>query len=152
MAPVALALRVLGRIAVDLGGRRDQDARPGLARHLQQIERALHRGPDGTHGVALVVHRRCGAGQVEDLVDLHGQRVLHVMAVQLETRVGQQVRHIGACAGEEVVQAHDIVAFLDQAFAQVRAEKPSPSCDQYACVSLHWDFLPPGFTRVAIRA
>jgi len=29
MAPVTLALQVLGRIAVDLGGRRDQDASPG---------------------------------------------------------------------------------------------------------------------------
>ncbi len=132
MAPVTLALRVLGRIAVDLGGRRDHHARPGLARNFQQIERALYRGPDGAHRVALVVHRRRGAGQVEDLVDLHGQRVFHVVAEQLETRVGQQMRHIGPRAGEEVVQADDVVAFGDQAFAQVRAKKPSPSCDQNA--------------------
>jgi hypothetical protein len=49
------------------------------------------------------------------------------VAVQLETRVPQQVRHVGARAGEEVVQADDIVAFLDQAFTKVRTKKASPT-------------------------
>ncbi len=131
---------MFGRIAVDLGGRRDQDARPGLARHFQQVERAVHRGSDGAHRIALVVHGRRGAGQVENLIDLHGQRVLYVVAGQLETRVSQQVRHIGACPGEEVVEADDIVALLDQAFTQVGTEEPRPARDQYACVFCHRDF------------
>ncbi len=76
---------------------------------------------------------------MKNLVHLHGQRVLHVVAVQLETRVTQQVRHVGARAGEEVVQAHDIVPFLDQAFAQMGTEEPGPSCDQYACGFCHWE-------------
>ncbi len=80
---------MLGRIAVDLGGRRDQDACPCLACYLQQVQRALHRGPDGAHRVALVVHRRGGASQVKDLVDLDGERVLDVVTGQLEMRVGQ---------------------------------------------------------------
>jgi len=56
---------------------------------------------------------------VVDLVDLQGQRVLHIVAGQLETRVRQQMRQVGPRPGEEVVQADDIVAFLDQAFTQV---------------------------------
>ena len=57
VAPVLLPLRVFARIAVDLAGRRDQDPRVDLARHVEHVQRALHRGTDRANRIALVVHR-----------------------------------------------------------------------------------------------
>ncbi len=63
------------------------------------------------------------------------------------------MRKVGPRPGEEVVQADDIVAFLDQAFTQVGTEEPRPSRDQYACGLGHRDSLPAGvrFMRGAFR-
>ena len=44
-----------------------------------------------------------------------------------------------ARACEEIVQADDIVAFLDQAFTQMGAEKSGSARDQYACMCLQRD-------------
>ena len=105
---------------------------PHLAGEVEHVQRALDRGADGAHRVALVVDRRGRAGEVEDLVDLHGQRLLHVVADQLEARVVEQVLDVGARAGEEVVEAHDLVPIGEQALAQMRAEEAGAAGDQNA--------------------
>src|SRR6185295_19583587 len=45
------------------------------------------------------------------------------VAHQLETRVAQQMLDVGLAAGEVVVDAQHVVSALEQALAQVRAEK-----------------------------
>ena len=45
------------------------------------------------------------------------------MAQQLEARMANQVFDIALGAGEEVVEANDIVAACDQTIAQVRTQK-----------------------------
>jgi hypothetical protein len=132
VAPIGFRLRVLGRIAVHFAGRGNQHARAALAGHVEQVQRALDGGANGAHGIALVVNGRRRASQVEDLVHLHGQRLLHVVAEKLEARMLAQVRDVGVRAGEEVVQAHDLVPVGQQALAQVRADKARASSDQYA--------------------
>ena len=57
------------------------------------------------HRVELVVDRRGRAGQVVDLVDLDIEREGDVVAHQLEAGFGQEMRDIGAPAGEEIVDA-----------------------------------------------
>ena len=104
VAPVALRLRVHGRVAVDLGGRGLQDRAPSrLARPSMLID-PVHGGLGRLHGVALVVHRRGRARQVVDLIHLDVERDRHVVPHQLEARIVEQV--VRCClrdAGEEVV-------------------------------------------------
>ena len=52
------------------------------------------------------------------------------MAHQFEIWVLQQVHDISSCAGIKIIHTQDIVTVLEQAFAQVRAEKPGPPRDQ----------------------
>jgi hypothetical protein len=48
------------------------------------------------------------------------------VAQQFEVRVIEQVLDVVLGAGEEVVDTEDVVAGLEQAVAQVRAEEPRP--------------------------
>ena len=48
----------------------------------------------------------------------------HVVADQLEVGAVEQPEHIRLLTGEEVVDADDVMAVVDQALAQMRAEKP----------------------------
>ena len=140
VAPVGLGLRVFDRVAVHLGRRRDQDARLRLAREVEHVQRPLDRRADRAHRVALVVDRRRRTGQVEDLVDLHRQRIGDVVAHQLEAMVVEQRLDVGARAREEVVEAHDLVPIGEQPLAQMRAEKAGATRHQDAS-SLHSSFL-----------
>ena len=92
----------------------------------------MHRGLHRLDGVVLVVARRGGAGQVVDLVDFQEDRQRDVVADQFEVRLAQQVGDVRLLAGEEVVQADHVVAFVDQPLAEVRAEKAGPAGDQNA--------------------
>ena len=54
------------------------------------------------------------------------------MAHQLEVRGVQQVQDTVFGAGEEIVEADDIVAVVQQALAQMRAEEAGAACDEGA--------------------
>jgi hypothetical protein len=60
--------------------------------------------------------------------------------MQLEVGVFQQMRDVGAAAGEKIIHAQHFVPSLNQAFAQVRSEESSPAGDEYAFVIpiVHW--------------
>jgi len=55
------------------------------------------------------------AGEVVDLVDLVLERVDDVVPHELEARVILQVGDVELPAGEEVIEADDLMAVLDQA-------------------------------------
>ena len=134
VAPVALGLRVHLGIAVHLGRRRLQDARLHALGEAQHVDRAVHARLRRLHRVELVVDRRGGARQVEDLVDLDVERERHVVAHQLEARVAQEVRDVALGPREEVVDAKDVVAALDEPFAKMRAEEAGAPGHQRALV------------------
>ena len=71
----------------------------------------MHAGLGRLHRIVLVMHRRGRAGQIVDLVDLHIERKGHVVPHQLEAWVVEQMRDVGASAGEEIVDAQDVIAF-----------------------------------------
>jgi hypothetical protein len=74
------------------------------------------------------------------------------MAHQLEVRVFQQVCDVVFGAGEEVVQADDIVAVVQQAFAQVRAEETGAAGDKGArAVELVFQFNAPIIRLILFR-
>ena len=71
-----------------------------------------------------------GTGQVVDFVHFEEDRQRDVVADQLEVWTVQQVTDVRLLAGEEVVQAEDVVSLFDQALAEVRAEEPGPAGHQ----------------------
>ncbi len=109
VAPVALALGMLERVAVDFRSRGVQHARLGLERQLQHVEHADEGGLDGLDRIALVVDRRGGAGQVVDFVELSPERLRDVMQDEGEARVVEQVVDVGLSTREEVVEYRDLV-------------------------------------------
>ena len=117
-------------IAVDLAGRGLQHLRPASLGHAQHVDRPHHRGLHGLDGVVLVMARRGGTGQIVDLVDLQEDRQRNVVADQLEVGAAEQVGDVRLLAGEEVVQADDVVPALEQPLAEMGAEKAGPAGDQ----------------------
>ena len=78
------------------------------------------------------MRRRGGAGEIVDLVDLELERIDHVVAHKLEIRVPQEVGDVELAAGKEVVDRHDIVAVLEEAFAEMGTEKAGAAGDENA--------------------
>lgn len=79
--------------------------------------------------VMLIVNRACGAGHVEDAVNLKVDGEGDVVPYQLEPGMVQKVFNISFCAGEEVVKANDVVTLIDEPVDKVRAKK--------ACATRH---------------
>src|SRR4051812_36471919 len=67
-----------------------------------------------------------------DLVDLEDHAVANVVTDDLELPPFDQMGHVVARAGEEVVEADDLVTCREQALTQVRAEKPRATRNQYS--------------------
>ena len=63
------------------------------------------------------MHRRGGAGEIVDLVDLDIERERNVVPQYLEARVIEQARDIVAPPGKIVVDAEHVAAFVEQPFA-----------------------------------
>ena len=97
----------------------------------------MHAGLGGLHRIVLVVDRRGGAGEIEDLVDFDVERKRHVVTHQLEIVVVEQVIDIAPRAGEIIVDAQHAGAALEQAVAKVRAEKSGAPGHQHACFEMH---------------
>ena len=146
VAPVALGLRMLLRVAVNFAGRGEQDARAHALGQPQHVDRAHHAGLDGLHRVVLVVHRRGRAGEVKDAIDFEQDRLDDVVADELEIAVAEQMHDVGALAAEKIVEADDFVAVLEQPLAQMRAEKSRAAGYQYT------HRCPPGSQRRFSRA
>jgi hypothetical protein len=63
------------------------------------------------------VDRRSRASEIEDLVDLNEQRMGDVVTEQLEGLVAEQMLDIASGAGEEIVDAEDLAAGIEQVLA-----------------------------------
>ena len=139
VAPVVLPLRVHEGIAVDLGGRGQEEA--GLL-GLGQAEAVV--GPEaadlqGLDGHAQVVDGGGGAREVEDPVDraVDVDVVRHVVLHEHEVAAGE-VLDVGDVAGEEVVHPHHGEAAVEEVLAQVRSEEPAPVTSALGILGLLW--------------
>ena len=124
---------MLQRIAVDLGGRGDDEARAlglGQAERLVRAERADLQRLDRQ---LEVVDRAGGAGPVQDEVDraVDVDVVGDVVLDEREVAV-HQVRDVRGVAGEQVVDADDRVVAIEQRFREVRADEPGRAGDDDA--------------------
>ena len=123
VAPVALGLRMLLRVAIDFAGRGQQDACMDPLGETEHIDRAHHGGLDGLDRVVLVMDRGGGAGEMKDAIDFEQDRLDDIVADQLEVTVPDQMADVGAGAAEEIVEADDLVAVPEQTFTKMRPEK-----------------------------
>ena len=82
------------------------------------------------------------AGEVENFVhfDVQGER--HVVAHQLKVRVAHQMGDVVFGAAVEVVDAQHFVPLVQQAFAEVRAQKARTTRDHdtFAVGNFHGGF------------
>ena len=124
-------------IAIDFAGRGLQHLGPAALGHAQHVDRPHHRRLHRLDRVELIVARRGGAGEVVDLIDFQPDRLRDVVPDQLEVRPAEQVRDVRLLAGEEIVEADDVVPLVDEPFAQVRAEKARAAGDENASRSAH---------------
>ena len=132
VAPVVLWLGVDGGVAIDLagGGLKDLGLDPfGQAQH---VDGAVDAGLGGLDRVVLIMDGRGRAGQVVDLVHLHVEGEGDVVAHQLEVGVVEQVGDVVLGAGEEVIDADDVMAVGEEAFAEVTAQEAGAAGDEDA--------------------
>ena len=109
--PVGFHLRMDERVAVYFTGRSLQDFGLGAFGQPEHIDGSHNRGFQGFDRVVLVVHGRCGAGEVVYFIDFGMVRFDDIVAYQFEMVVFQQVADIVFTAGEIVVHANDVVSF-----------------------------------------
>ena len=117
-------------IAIDLAGRRLQQPAFEAVGEVEHVDGAEDRGLGRLHRIVLVVHRRGRTGEIVDLVDLDAQRLGDVVADQLELRRAEMMLDVAFGAGEEIVDADDLVAIGNQPIDEMRAEKPGATGDQ----------------------
>ena len=139
-AAIGFRLRVDFRIAVDLAGRGLQNFRLAASGDAQHVDRAEHRGFYCLDRVVLVV-ARCGrAGKVVNFVDFQKDGHRHVVPDQLEVGPVQQVGYIGFLAREEVVEADNVMALIDQPVAEMGADKPGTTTYKNSFNQAHESF------------
>jgi len=120
------------RVAIHLAGGGLKDPRAGALGQPQHIDRAMHAGLGGLHRIVLIVNRRCRTRQVVDHVHLDIEREGHIVTHPLKVRVVEQMGDVVLGAGEEVVEADDIMTIVQQAVAEMRAEEAGAAGDERA--------------------
>jgi hypothetical protein len=137
VAPIFLRLRMDVGIAIDLRRRGLQNLGAQPLGEAEHVDGTVHTGLRRLHRIVLVVNGRGRASKIVDLVDLDIERERHVVAHQLEALTIEEMGDVALGASEEVVDADDIAAALQQALAQMRAEKSGPARDEDASLEVH---------------
>src|SRR4051812_46137952 len=129
MADVTFRLRMDFGVTVDLAGGGLQNSRRLLAGEFEYVDGADDAGLDGPDRIPLVVPWRGRARQIVDAVDLavDFKTFAHVMFDEPEVRMVQQGPHIPDRTGEQIVDADDVIAALQQRIENVRADEAGPS-------------------------
>ena len=122
-AAVRLRLGVHLGVPINLARRGLENSGPAAACHPQHVDGAHHRGLHRLDGVVLIVPGGGRTGEVVDLVHLQPDGYRDIVPDQLEIRLGQQMGHVALLAGEEIVQADDVVTLRNQPVAQMRTQK-----------------------------
>src|SRR5262249_4946109 len=91
---------------------------------------AVHAGLGRLHGIALVVNGRGRAGEVVDFVHLDIKRKRDVVAQELKTGTPNQVIDIPLGTREEIVEAYNVMAGVQQAIAKMGSKKTGAPGDQ----------------------
>ena len=83
----------------------------------------------GLYRIVLVVNRRCGTGEIVDLIHFYLEREGDLMAHEFEVRILRKVTDVVLGNGKEVVHTEHVIAKLNEAIAKMRHEKTrAPGC------------------------
>ena len=95
----------------------------------------MHARLRSLHWIVLVVHRRSGAGQIEDGIDFDEERKGDVVTLQFKARIAEQMLDVAPRTAVEVVDAQHFVTAIQQSRRKMRADEPSTACHQRAQVA-----------------
>ena len=82
-------------------------------------------------GCVEIIDRAGRAGEMQDVVDrpVDLDRLGDVVLDELEPRVVEERRDVAARAGQQVVDADDLVAVVEESLAKMRPDEPRPAGD-----------------------
>jgi hypothetical protein len=63
------------------------------------------------------------------LIDLKHDRLRDIVPNQIEVRPTKQVRNVRLLTRKEIIDANNVMSFVDESFAKVRPQKPGPAGD-----------------------
>ena len=131
VAEVRLALRMLERIAVDLGGRCLHQDRVCGARQVERVARPQRPHLERLQRQAGVVERRGRRSQVEDHLRRadHGDRLADVVLDEPEARRTGQVREVLPAAGEIAVDRDHLAAGGEEPVDEMAADEAGAAQD-----------------------
>ena len=87
----------------------------------------MHRHFGRLNRIVLIMDRRCGAGEVKDLVHFNEKRETDVVSHEFKPGMLKQMFDVALCAREQIVDAQHVMAIGKQPVDQVRAKKTSPA-------------------------
>ena len=137
VAPVLLRLGMDVGIAIDFRSRGLENLGAQPLGEPEHVDGAVHARLGGLHGIMLVVNGRCRAGEIVDLVDLDIERESNVVTYQLEPLSADEMGDVALGAGEEIIDADDVRAPLQQALAQMRAEEAGAAGHENTFFKVH---------------
>lgn len=87
----------------------------------------------GLYGNSQIVNGASGRRKMQDVIQLsrHMHKGTDIVVVKLKLRELKQMGEVVHIARDQVVHADDMVAFLDKAVAQMRAQKSGGAGDEY---------------------
>ena len=87
------------------------------------------RGYDGLDRVILIMHRRCRARQMVDLIHLQQNRLDNVMPNELKPRIPKQMNHILLPARKEIINDDHIITSGDKLIHQMTPDETGATGD-----------------------
>ena len=76
--------------------------------------------------------RRGRAGEVVNLIDLEFVWIADIVPDQLKARISQQVLNIPLPSGEEIIEAEDLMPFVQEPFTEMGAEEAGTAGNENA--------------------
>ena len=127
--------RHVGVFAVDLGRGSDEDELLFLVGGFENHLRAVDVGLDGANGAFDDELHADGGGEVNHsigVIDELGDElaILDIVEVILHAVEGFEVADVVHAAGGEIVEQHDVVAAIEQALRQMRADEAGTASNQ----------------------
>ena len=112
------------RVAIYFARRGMKNLRPHAFGQSEHVQRTVYRSFQRFDRIILVIHGRCGTGEVIYFVYLGVIGRSHIMPHGLKTVVAQQMTDIVLVSRKIIVEANHIVTFSYQSLAQMRTDKP----------------------------
>jgi len=151
IAPVVLGLRVLKRVPINFRSGGDEETGSATLGKTQHVHGTNKTSLNGLDWVVLVMDWRGRASQVEDLINFQEDWFDDVMADEFKVGAADEVSDIFLAASEEVIDADDMVASVDEEFAEVGADEAGTAGDEDT-VAFHTGLGLDGWAITAIIA